>query len=255
MTLEDPLAVTARSQPRAAALPREVAMRLAATEYQRFADLLRALGPGDWTKPTECPGWDVRAMAAHALGMVEMAATIRETNRQLRLARSRGGVFIDALTALQVEERADMTPAEITARFAARAPKAARARRRAPGFIRRRTVPVPQQVGGREEEWTIGYLVDVILTRDPWMHRADIARATGADLVLTAGHDGVLVADVVAEWAARHGQPYTLHLTGPAGGTWRSGEGPQIEADAAEFCRVLSGRGHADGLRAVQVPF
>jgi uncharacterized protein (TIGR03083 family) len=243
-------------KPRTAALPREVAMRLAATEYQRFLELLRALGPDDWAKPTECPGWDVRAMASHALGMVEMAASIRESNRQLKLARRRGGAFIDALTALQVNERAGMTPAQITARFAARAPEAARARRRAPGFIRRRTIPVPQQVGGREEAWTTGYLLDVILTRDPWMHRADIARATRGPHVLTAEHDGVLVGDVAAEWAARHSQPYTLHLTGPAGGSWASGEdGPLIETDAVEFCRVLSGRGHATGLLATEVPF
>ena len=250
------MTITAPSRPRLAALPRAIAMRLAATEYQRFADLLRSLGPGDWAKPTECPGWDVRAIAAHALGMAEMAASIRETSRQLNLARSHGGVFIDALTALQVNERAGMTPAQITARFAAQAPRAARARRRTPGLIRRRTMPVLQHVGGREEAWTIGYLIDVILTRDPWMHRADIARATGTDLVLTAKHDGALVADVAAEWAARHGQPYTLHLTGPAGGTWRHGDdGPLIETDAIEFCRVLSGRGHTDGLLAVQVPF
>ena len=31
---------------------------------------------------------------------------------------------------------------------------------------------------------------------------------------LTAGHDGRLVADVVTEWARRHGQPFTLTLTG-----------------------------------------
>ena len=244
------------SEPRAPVLPRDVAMRLAAAEYERFADTLRALRPGDWTRPTECPGWDVRAMAAHALGMVEMAASVRENYRQLRLARRRGGVFIDALTGLQVDERQHMTPAEITGRFVTRAPKAARGRRRTPGFIRRRVMPEPQQVGGRDEAWTIGYLVDVILTRDPWMHRADIARATGAAHVLTAEHDGVLVADVAAEWAARHGQPYTLRLTGPAGGTWASGEGgPVIETDAVEFCRALSGRGHADGLLAIQVPF
>jgi uncharacterized protein (TIGR03083 family) len=244
------------SKPRAPTLPRDVAMRLAAAEYERFADLLRALQPGDWTRPTECPGWDVRAMAAHALGMVEMAASVRENYRQLRLARRRGGVFIDALTGLQVDERQHMTPAEITGRFAARAPKAARARRRTPGFMRRRVMPEPQPVGGRDEAWTIGYLVDVILTRDPWMHRADIARTTGAAHVLTAEHDGVLVADVAAEWAARHGQPYTLRLTGPAGGSWTSGEGgPVIETDAVEFCRTLSGRGHADGLLSIQVPF
>ena len=244
------------SEPRAPVLPRDVAMRLAAAEYERFADTLRALRPGDWTRPTECPGWDVRAMAAHALGMVEMAASVRENYRQLRLARRRGGVFIDALTGLQVDERQHMMPVEIIGRFVTRAPKAVRGRRRTPGFIRRRAMPEPQQVGGRDEAWTIGYLVDVILTRDPWMHRADIARATGAAHVLTAEHDGVLVADVAAEWAARHGQPYTLHLTGPAGGTWASGAGgPVIETDAVEFCRALSGRGHADGLLAIQVPF
>jgi uncharacterized protein (TIGR03083 family) len=250
------MTMTAPSKPRAAALPRDTAMRLAATEYQRFADMLRALSPDDWARPTECPGWDVRAMASHALGMVEMAASIREQRRQPRLARSRGGVFIDALTALQVDERADMTPAQITGRYAARGPKAARARRRTPGFIRRRVMLIPQQAGAHEEPWTIGYLIDVILTRDPWMHRADIARATGAPHVLTADHDGVIVADVVAEWAARHGQPYTLHLTGPAGGSWASGDGgPLIETDAVDFCRVLSGRGHAGGLLATQVPF
>jgi len=250
------MTMTILSEPRPSALPRDTAMQLAATEYQRFLEMLRALGSADWEKPTDCPGWDVRAMAAHALGMVEMAASIRENYRQLKLARRRDGVFIDALTGLQLDERADMTPAQIIARFAARAPKAASGRRRIPGFVRHFVMPDRQQVGGREEAWRIGYLIDVILTRDPWMHRADIARATGADHVLTAGHDGVLVGDVVAEWAARHGQPYALHLTGPAGGTWSRGQGgPAIEADAVEFCRLLSGRGHGDGLLATQVPF
>ena len=82
---------TALGEPRTAALPHETAMRLAATEYQRLLDLLRALGPEDWAKPTQCPGWDVRAMAAHALGMVEMAASIRENNRQVKLARAEAG--------------------------------------------------------------------------------------------------------------------------------------------------------------------
>jgi uncharacterized protein (TIGR03083 family) len=250
------MTITAPSTPRAAVMSRDTAMRLAATEYQRFINLLRALSPGDWARPTECPGWDVHAMAAHALGMVEMAASIREQYRQFKLARGRGGVFIDALTGLQVDERQDMTPEQIIARFAARAPKAARARRRTPGFIRRRTMPERQPVDGIDETWTIGFLVDIILTRDPWMHRADICRATGADHVLTAEHDGVLVADVVAEWSVRHGQSCTLRLTGPAGGSWKTGDGgPLIETDAIEFCRALSGRAHADGLLAVQVPF
>jgi len=250
------MTITAPSTPRAAVMSRDTAMRLAATEYQRFLDLLRALSPGDWARPTECRGWDVHAMASHALGMVELAASVREQRRQMKLAHRRGGVLIDALTGLQVDERQQMTPEQIIARFAARAPKAVSGRRRTPGFIRRRTMSERQSVDGIDETWTIGFLVDIILTRDPWMHRADICRATGADHVLTAEHDGVLVADVAAEWAARHGQPCTLHLTGPAGGSWKIGDGgPLIETDAIEFCRTISGRGHADGLLAVQVPF
>jgi uncharacterized protein (TIGR03083 family) len=242
------------------ALDRKLAMQLAEAEYARFLDLLRALRPEDWNKATECERWDVREMAAHLLGMVEMAASVREQTRQQKLAKARhkahGGLFLDALTGLQVEERADMTPQQLVDRFAARAPKAVTGRRRAPAFIRRRKLPVLQDVGSKQEEWTIGFLLDVILTRDPWMHRVDIVRATGARHVLTPEHDGVIVADVVAEWAARHGRPYTLRLTGPAGGAWSRGTGgPEIDMDAIEFCRAISGRRPEPGLLSTQVPF
>jgi hypothetical protein len=118
-------------------------------------------------------------------------------------------------------------------------------------------MPDPQPIGdGSTEPWTFGYLIDVILTRDPWMHQVDIARATGRPLHLTADHDAVLVADVVAEWADRHGQAYVLHLTGPAGGRWSAGSGvPDLQLDAVEFCRIVSGRGTGEGLLNTRVPF
>ena len=72
--------------PRAPTMDRRLAMRLAAEEYQRFLGLLRSLEPADWTRPTCCAGWDVRAMAAHVLGMVEMAASLRDQRRQGRVA-------------------------------------------------------------------------------------------------------------------------------------------------------------------------
>jgi uncharacterized protein (TIGR03083 family) len=251
---------TTHAQPVAPALERNTALRLAATEYARFENLLRSLREQDWERSTECAPWTVRDMAAHALGMVEMAASIREQSRQQKAAKARlqrqGGLFIDALTGVQVEERAGMAPGAIIDRFASRAPKAVKGRRRAPGLIRRRAMPELQVVDGQQEAWTFGYLLDIILTRDPWMHRVDIVRATGADHEVTADHDGVLVADVVAEWAARHGRPYALHLTGPAGGSWSAGTGgPEIEMDAVEFCRVVSGRGPGTGLLTTQVPF
>jgi uncharacterized protein (TIGR03083 family) len=251
------MTMTMPTMPRVPTLPRGEAMRLAAAEYQRFLDLLCSLPPQDWTRPTDCPGWDVRAIAAHALGMVELAASTRENRRQVTLARAHGAVFIDALTQLQVNERVEMTPAQIVDRYAARAPKAARHRRRTPSIARRATLPVTELVGDQVATWTVGYLVDVILTRDPWMHRIDIVRATGAAHVLTAEHDGRIVADVVAEWAARHGRPYRLRLSGPAGGDWMHGhgDGPFIEMDAIDFCRAVSGRGPAEGLLTTQVPF
>lgn len=242
------------------ALDHDAAMRLAAVEYDRVVTQLRSLAPDDWSRPTDCPDWDVHALACHMLGMAEMAGSLREQFRQTRKAKRAGGVFIHALTALQVSERKRLTPQQIVERFAEVAPRAARGRRRTPAFVRRRTMPDEQPVGGQpdspQERWTFGFVIDVILTRDPWMHRTDIAAATGNPLMLSADHDGVLVADVAQEWAQRHGQSCSLVLTGPAGGAWSWGSGGQrLELDAVQFCRALSGRGPGEGLLGVEVPF
>ena len=225
------------------ALDRPVAMSLAATEYQRFAAQLEQLTEADWSRATECPAWDVKAMVGHVTGMAEMCASLLEQARQMRVASRSDGPQVDALTALQVAKHASATPAEVTRRFAEMAPKAARGRRRMPAPVRR-FATFEENVAGRPERWTVGFLTDVILTRDVWMHRVDIARATGRELDLTADHDGVLIADVAAEWARRHGQSCSLNLSGPAGGRWSWGTGgPVVEMDAVEFCRGLSGRG------------
>jgi uncharacterized protein (TIGR03083 family) len=241
--------------PRRSLLDRDTAMRLAATEYGRYLDQLRTLDEADWARPTDCPAWDVRAMAAHCLGMAEMAASLPVAMRQNMTAGRRGGVFIDALTDLQVQERRGLTPAQLMARYADVAARAVRGRRRRSAVIGRTPMPGTQDIGEVAERWTFGYLVETILTRDTWMHRVDTARATGRDLVLTPEHDGAIVADVVAEWAGRHGLPHTLTLTGPAGGRWSVGDGPELELDAVEFCRVLSGREHGERLLGVEVPF
>jgi uncharacterized protein (TIGR03083 family) len=241
---------------RRSALDRNTAMRLAATEYGRYLDQLRTLGPEDWARPTDCPAWDVRAMAAHNLGMAEMVTSLRENMRQNMKAMRRGGVMIDALTGLQVEERVAMGPQQIIDRYAEVAPRAAAGRRRLAGLMGWAPMPVTMPLNGAEERWVFGFIHDTILTRDTWMHRVDTAQATGRELVLTADHDGVIVADVVAEWAGRHGGAYVLRLTGPAGGTWSAGSGgPELELDAVEFCRTISRRVPGAGLLDVEVPF
>jgi hypothetical protein len=170
-------------------------------------------------------------------------------------------VGVDALTAMQVEERQHLRPEELRAELHRAGPRGAKGRRRIPGFLRRGPLPGEEVVNGAPERWSLGYVTDVILTRDTWMHRLDLARATGQDPMLTADHDGVIVADIVAEWTRRHGQPYRLELTGPAGGRWRSDtSGEEIVMDATDFCRILAGRPGPDGgqpgwLLATQVPF
>jgi uncharacterized protein (TIGR03083 family) len=229
-------------------------MALAEEEYRRLLALLADLGDGDWQRPTDCSEWDARDLVAHLVGNAEMSASMREMRRQQKLGRRLrpGGPDIDGMTAVQVRERADVPPEQLVHDLANVAVRAVRARSRIPGLVRAVPIPFGPPLGTRP----LGYLMGCIYTRDAWMHRIDLARATGRPLRLTADHDGRIVADVVAEWAGTHGQPFTLTLTGPAGGRFSRGtDGEAITVDAIEFCRILSGRATGTGLLVHEVPF
>lgn len=234
------------------------AMALAATEYDRTLGLVRSLKPHDWSAHVaDCPEWDVRALVAHELGAAESFATMREGMRQDRAARKaatdRGMAYIDAWTALQVEAREGLDHQALLRAVEDAFPRALRGRRRTPAPVRAFPMKFPEPIGRR---MPMGYLIDTIGVRDVWMHRVDVSRATGRGLVLTPDHDGRIVADVVGEWARLHGKPFRLLLRGPGGGEYGHGEGgDEIEIDAVEFCRILSGRGTGEGLLSQQVPF
>ena len=232
------------------------AMALAETELARMVAQLDSLSPEDWARPTVCELWDVRALASHVLGMAEAQASFRQFAHDYRAAGKRaGGKMIDAMTATQVAERSSMAPGAIIERLAVVAPKAVKARRRSPAPMSW-AVRMKQDPPFDAERWRFGYLVDTIFTRDTWLHRLDISRATGRDMVLSADHDGRLIGDVVAEWARRHGQPFSLTLTGPAGGCWHVGAGGEtLELEALDFCWTVGSRRQASGLLATMVPF
>lgn len=239
-------------------LDRGEASSLLAVELDRTLELLRSFDDAAWATPTpDCPGWDVRRMYLHVLGACEAART-SENLRQMRAARRHrareGGPLEAALSHVQIARRLDLDPGALIDRLAEIAPGTVRRRRKLPGLLRRAAVAVDGPV---IEHWTLGYLVDVIYLRDLWMHRVDACRAVGTELTLSPEHDGRIVADVVREWAGRHGQPFTLTLTGPAGGRFGSGhdDAESLELDAVEFCRLLAGRGEPSGLLAVTVPF
>lgn len=239
---------------RLGAVDHDMWMALATTEYARLDDLLRALAPGDWAAPTDCVEWDVRAMVAHLVGAAEGNARVVEGVRQAMVGRRRyrRDVLVDSINMLQIAERADRSPAELVEDLRDAGRRGVAARRRIPGLVRGIVVPMGPPLGTKP----VGYLMDRIYTRDAWMHRIDIARATGHDLVVTPDHDGVLVADLVAEWATLHEQPFELVLTGPAGlRRARGSGGERIEIDAIEFARAAAGRLPAEGLLGTIVPF
>ncbi len=234
------------------------AMNLQRAEMERTIGLLRTLSPDGWGAQTECPAWDVRRMYLHVLGACEAAASMKEQVHQMRAAKrhqkAEGGPLEAGLSAVQVRERESLSPTALVERLTAIAPRTVKRRSSIPGFVRNR---VSMKVDGPVvERWKLGYLVDTIYLRDLWLHRVDTCRATGRPLELSAEHDGRIVADVVEEWARRHGQPYTLELTGAAGGSFAAGDGRErLTLDAVEFCRTLGGRVAGEGLLATIVPF
>jgi len=237
------------------------AMSLQAHEIDETIAVLSSLDDKAWSAPTDCPDWDVRAMYQHVLGACEAGASMRENIHQLRLARAyrkqHGGPLEAALSTLQVSERADLTGAQLVERLVAIAPKTVRGRTRTPRLVRRHAKLAVD--GPVFETWRLGYLIDTIYLRDLWMHRVDVAHALDRPMRLSAQHDGRIVADVVAEWARRHGKPFVLNLTGPAGGTYGNAtdlpDAEHLSIDAIEFCRLLAGRGPRTGLYATVVPF
>ena len=233
------------------AISREESTRLAITEYARFTALVRQLRSDDFSKATDCTDWDVRTMIVHQVGAGEGHARWTEFLRQFVLGMhlAKGREPVDGLNDFHLRERADWTAEKAIAELPGVQARAVRGRRRFPPPLR--LIPISSPGVGR---FSLGFLFDVVLTRDTWMHRVDISRATGNEMVLTADHDGRIIAEVVADWARRHRRPFELGLSGPAGGSYRQGRaGEGINMDAVEFCRTISGRVPGTGLLAQRV--
>src|ERR1700736_1294914 len=225
---------------------------LAEEEFRRFADLMTSLSADQWRLPTDCTAWDVRQVVLHVLGSGDAQASFPQFVHQLRRGvplnkEIDSHHWVDGMNELQIRERSHLSDDEIMAQLWSVGPKAVKGRWGTPPPMRYLPIPFGPPIG-----WTtLKYLLDVGFTRDVWCHRIDICRATGRAMHLTPEHDGRLVADIVAEWASIHGQPFELVLGGPAGGKFAQGiDGELVEIDAIEFIRILSGRSPGTGVLA-----
>ncbi len=237
-------------------ITRPEARTLAEEEFRRTAVLVKSLTTQEWLAPTDCTGWDVRTMVLHVLGSGDAQASVREFAHQFRRGiplnkEIDSHHWVDGLNELEIRERTHLTTDEIVAQIGAVGPKAVRGRWHTPPPARYIPVPFGPPIG-----WApLKYLLDVGFTRDVWAHRIDIHAAIGRPMVASADHDGRLVADIVAEWAAIHGQPFELVLDGPAGGKFTQGvAGERVEMDALDFIRTLSGRLTGSGVLTNPLP-
>jgi uncharacterized protein (TIGR03083 family) len=231
--------------------------------YDQLDVLLTSLGEKDWAAPTACPGWSVADMVGHLIGAARGNASVRELTRQqlwaLRHRGEFGGNPLDAVNSLQIADHAALPDARRAEALREVAPRALRGRLRLSAWFGAVRVPLSSggsAAAGMPRSVTLGRLLDVVYTRDAWMHTVDIAEAVGRPPSLSAPVNGRIVQDVVIDWVRRHRRPVELNLTGPAGGRYHYGSGgPVLELDALELCRILSGRSPGHGLLDVKVLF
>ncbi len=106
------------------AIGRIEARDLATAENERVLALLRSLNDDDWSRPTDCTAWDVRALAAHVLGGIESFCSFGNLARVMRTARKEAGEgsLVDAISSVEVRERAQLNTAELIERLAVARP-------------------------------------------------------------------------------------------------------------------------------------
>lgn len=252
------------------------AERLAHIELDRLLTLLASLDAEDWERPTYCTRWNVRQVVSHLAGATatfanrdraversepwlrgkadepgqSMAAYLAHlagmTVERWQAYRDAGFNPLDTMTQFQVDKRAEATPAELIAQLRIDGPAAIATRRRLPDELR--SLQLPIGIGIRVP---LQFFVDVILPRDMWMHRMEIALATEREIVRTAEHEGRLTALVMRDLARRltpalETASIVYHLTGADGGLFRYGSAAAPAAtlamDTVDFHLLASGR-------------
>jgi uncharacterized protein (TIGR03083 family) len=230
------------------------AYNLLMTELGRFMGLVETLGLEDWGKPTACSAWTVRDILAHQAGGYASGSGYKELIHQYINLPKWGQLPEDRINEVQLSERSGKSPAELMAELRRVGPVAAQ--KWAYQFRLLKLVTIPHGTAG---SLGLRHLMWVIHSRDTWMHRLDICRATGRKFEQSAEHDGRIAAlvmrDVVkAVGRGLDGQSIAFDLTGVSGGGWKIGEGQaaaSVRMDVLDFNIFASGRFSYEKARAL----
>ncbi len=214
-------------------------------QFNQFLNQVKSLEPSDWSLPTACNLWNVRDILAHQAGGYASGVSYREFIRQSLAIRSLKQLPEDAINALQLRERENKSPAELIKELQSAGPAAIR--NWAYGFGFAKLFSIPHPVAGT---LPLKHLMWVIHSRDTWMHRLDICRATGQKFEQMAEQDGRIVElvmlDVAKAVTRSLGEVCVLFdLLGTGGGAWKVGPGEPsaiIQMDVLDFNNFASGR-------------
>jgi hypothetical protein len=190
----------------------------------------------------------VHDVVAHVIGQCEEQSRPWLMISRIRRARKRYPALatLDGHNQSQVDDRRDLPHERLVDELARESVRGLRALRRLPAPLRRMRISrvFPEDASALPED-SLDYLVRVLAARDLWMHRVEIADATGGTLQV-GDTDREVVAQVIHDLATQWtGPAVLLDLAGPAGGRWTLGSGTPtatLGADAIVYMRHLSGR-------------
>lgn len=233
-------------------LSRQEVVPLAREELTRFLALLDTLEPADWNKPTECTLWSVKDVvahqASHVVALTRVGEFLDQFNPLTCLAYLRKGMnTLDAANQRQVDKRATWTPAQLIAEMRDNSETSFIRRQQMLSWLRWLPIGTP----GFEGTVSLGEVIDHIFTRDMWMHRYDICRTTGHEMIQTPDHDGRITAlmmrDLDQRLSAKLGGRTLIYcLTGKTGGEWKMGGNTApatiLTLDVFDLHRLASGR-------------
>lgn len=153
--------------------------------------LLRSLQPADWERPTDLPGWDVRAVAAHLAHLEsELAGNPQQQVEVPDAPHIRG--FMGQFTEAGPIARAGWTTEEIVEELESSVASRLSALRTDP--------PTDAAASGPGFAGAIGWTWQTLLSNRPldvWVHEQDIRRAVGRP----GGLDSPAAAHVVGVFA------------------------------------------------------
>ena len=221
------------------------ALGMVRAELSRTQALLGELEPADWRRRTGCAGWCVRDVVAHMIGENEELARPTRLIRRVRMARRLGSTTArDGRSTGQIRDRAGRSSDQLISELGYWGGKAILAAERIPGpahYIRT-SIFLPAAHGTPEN--TIDYFIRVLMPREAWLHRTDIATATRHPVGMGA-QDGEIVRQVIRDLAAAWPGPTVLvDLAGPMGGRWSLGAGrpvAEVHSDPVSYVRLAAG--------------